>query len=550
MYAPPALFPASSAVTVRTCASTGGALCFFVESNSSTASCPLCEQPSYSVHSRYIRKPADLPCHDQRVAIRLQVRRFRCFTPHCVRRIFAERFSFVGAFARSCRRLQNVHARIGLAVGGEAGSRLSRHLAMPTSPDTVLRRIRQLPLPASSPVRVLGVDDWAFRRGHNYGTILCDLERRRVIELLPERSAESLARWLNNHPEVEIISRDRGDDYIKGASLGAPQAVQVADRWHLLRNLSDAVRGIVDRLAGKIRRVVETIPRDGPVAEPPAMSTEGAVNCQSLPVESPEPTRYRRLQQERRQRRIDQYRQVRELHQQGVSFRAIGRRLGINRATARRLAQAESFPERAARLIPRRTDALTDYLRSRWDAGCRNAAQLFAELKAKGENVSYHMVRRRLARWHQRTALSAAGPGAPPPCRPRFSPRRMVRLLLKPKAEMTEDERALYERLEQEESTLARTAELGRQFRVMIRERRRDALPEWLARSQAPTAPPEIRGFAKGIREDERAVQAALHHEWSNGQVEGQVNRIKTLKRQMFGRANFDLLRRRVLLAS
>jgi transposase len=549
MSAPLVLFPAAVAVTVRPGPTSGDALGFLVESSTLDACCPLCNLPSRSVHSRYVRKLADLPCQELRVAIRLQVRRFRCSTPQCVRRIFAERFTFVAAFARGSRRLQDIHARIGLAVGGEGGARLSNRLAIPTSPDTILRRIRRVPLPPGAPVRVLGVDDWAFRRGHTYGTILCDLERRRAIDLLPERSAESLAAWLKDHPEVEIISRDRGDDYIKGASTGAPQAVQVADRWHLLRNLGDAVRGVVDRLAGKIRRVVETVVPTTPVAALPAPVADG-VRDQPVPPEPPEPTRYRRLQQERRQRRLDRYRQVRELHQQGMSFRAIGRRLGINRATARRLAQAESFPERAPRLTPRRTDALTDYLRSRWDAGCRNAAQLFAELKAKGENVSYYMVRRRLARWHERTALGTAGPGVPPPCRPRFSPRRVVRLLLKPKAEMTEDERALYERLAQEESALARTAELGRQFRTMVRERQRDALTEWIARSRAPSAPPEIRGFAKGIQEDEQAVRAALHHEWSNGQVEGQVNRLKTLKRQMFGRANFDLLRRRVLLAS
>jgi hypothetical protein len=199
-----------------------------------------------------------------------------------------------------------------------------------------------------------------------------------------------LAAWLKDHPEVEIISRDRGDDYIKGASLGAPQAVQVADRWHLLRNLSDTVRGVVDRLAGQIRPVVETVSRATPVAAPPAPATAGVRGNEPVPPEPPKPTRYRRLQQERRQRRLDRYRHVRELHQQGASFRAIGRRLGINRETARRLAQAESFPERAPRPVRRRTDAVVEYLRRRWDEECHNAARLFQELKAGGFAGSYH----------------------------------------------------------------------------------------------------------------------------------------------------------------
>jgi transposase len=421
---------------------------------------------------------------------------------------------------------------------------------MPTSPDTILRRIRQVALPASAPVRILGVDDWAFRRGHTYGTILCDLERRRAIDLLPERSAESLAQWLKDHPEVEVISRDRGDNYIKGASLGAPRAVQVADRWHLLRNLSDAVRGVVDRLSGKIRRLVESIPRPDSSTMPAATRTDIVPCCQPVPVEPAKPTRYRLQQQERRQRRLERYRQVRELHQQGVSFRAIGRRLGINRATARRLAQAESLPERAPRLVSRRTDAAVEYLRSRWQEGCHNAAQLFEELKTRGFAGSYHSVRRRVARWRGQTGSQQPGVDYRPIGRPRYSPRRVVQVLLKPEADITVDEAALRERVEQEDSGLARTAELGRQFRAMVRERRHQDWTDWLARAQSTETSAEIRSFANGLKDDEKAVQAALRLEWSNGPVEGQVNRLKTLKRQMYGRANFDLLRQRFLLAS
>jgi transposase len=550
MSALPALFPDSTSLAVQNLPADSGAVCLLVRSNTPGARCPLCRQPSESVHSRYIRKLADLPCHGKAVTLRLQVRRFRCLVSHCDRRIFAERFPFAAAFARSSRRLHDIHARIGLSVGGEGGARLAKRLAMPTSPDTILRRICQVPVQPVAPVRVLGVDDWAFRRGHSYGTILCDLERRRPVDLLPERSAESFARWLRDHPEVEIISRDRGDDYIKGASAGAPQAVQVADRWHLLRNLSDAVRGLVDRLAGKIRRVVEAMPRVGPSPAQPVAPAYSVGDDEPVVPERPKLTRYRQRLQERRQRRLERYRQVRELHQQGVPFRAIGRRLGINRATARRLAQAESFQERAPRLTPRRTDDLTDYLRGRWDDGCRNAARLFAELKAQGRDVSYHMVRRRLARWRERAAREAAGAGARSPCWPRFSPRRVVRLLLKPDAEMSQDERALRGRLDEEDGGLARTGELGRQFRTMVRERQPDAWPDWLARAQAPSAPHEIRSFASGLQEDEDAVRAALRYDWSNGPVEGQVNRLKTLKRQMYGRAGFDLLRRRFLLAA
>ena len=256
---------------------------------------------------------------------------------------------------------------------------------------------------SAAPVRILGVDDWAFRKGHTYGTILCDLERRRPVDLLPERSAESLRQWLLPHPEVEIITRDRGDDYIKGATIGAPQAVQVADRWHLLRNLSDAVRRLVDRLAGRIRRAVEVLPADSPSLQPVAVPDE--VSEKPCVAEQSEPTRYRQRQLERRQRRLERYQHVQELHQQGVAHREIGRRLGMNRATVRRLVRAESFPERAARLTPRRTDELTDYLHDRWNDGYRNAARLFEELNAKVYLISAPQP------WHDLCCESGAAEG-------------------------------------------------------------------------------------------------------------------------------------------
>ena len=182
----------------------------FVQATVRAARCPLCRQTSDRVHSRYVRKLADLPSHGQAIEIRLRVRRFFCSGSKCPRRIFAERLPFAAAFARTTRRLRDIHAEIGLFLGGEAGARLASRLAVPTSPDTLLRRIRQAALTIAQPVRVLGIDDWAFRRGQRYGTILCDLERRRAVDLLPERSAETLRDWLRAHPEVEIISRDRG----------------------------------------------------------------------------------------------------------------------------------------------------------------------------------------------------------------------------------------------------------------------------------------------------------------------------------------------------
>jgi transposase len=512
------------------------------------ARCPACQQPSRHVHSRYVRKVADLPLEGRAVHIELQVRRFFCLASQCPRQIFAERTELAAAFARTTRRLHQIHTDLGLVLGGEAGARLARRLAMPTSPDTLLRRIRQQSVPALAPVRVLGVDDWALRRGHRYGTILCDLERHRIVDLLPERSAAALCQWLEAHPEVEIISRDRADDYIKGATAGAPQALQVADRWHLLRNLSDTLRRVVDRLSSKIRQGLKTVASSP--AEPNAPPAAGPAVADNERPEQPPLTRAEQCRQADRQLRYQLYRQVRELSREGVTYAAIGRRLGLSPATVRRLAEAEFFPERAPRPTMCDAAAVADFLHRRCAEGCHNAAQLFAELKTQGFRGSYPMVWRWLVRRRGGTRRILCSAAASTPAQLRLSPRQMVRLLLRPEAKLDQAGRELRDRLEAQDSALQKAADLGRRFQEMLKGQDAKGLDRWLTQSQHETVPRELRNFATGLRADKAAVRAALATPWSNGQVEGQVNRLKTLKRQMYGRAKFDLLRKRFLLAS
>src|SRR6516164_22441 len=260
-------FPTSPSLQLERVVIEPQAVVFVLRTIHATAACPHCGQASTRVHSRYRRYLTDLPMHGRSIRVQLLVRRFFCPTADCPRFIFTERLpDVVAPQARTTQRLHDAHCDIGLALGGEAGARLAARLAMPTSPDTLLRRIRQAPLPQRTRVRVLGVDDWAFRRGHHYGTILCDLEQRCPVDLLSERSADALCDWLKEHPEVEIISRDRADDYIRGATAGAPQAVQVADRWHLLRNLRDALKGTADRHHADVQAAAQGV--DLPSPEP------------------------------------------------------------------------------------------------------------------------------------------------------------------------------------------------------------------------------------------------------------------------------------------
>ncbi len=520
----------------------GASLIFVLQSTATTAACPLCGQSSARPHSRYLRRLADWPCHDLPVRLHVEIRRFFCANADCRRRIFAERLPAVAAVhARTTVRLDKAHSHIGLALGGEAGSRLAARLAMPTSGDTLLRRIRRAPLPRHPAVRILGVDDWAWRKGRSYGTILCDLQRGRPIDLLPDREAATLTAWLKDHPGVEVISRDRAGAYAQAAREGAPQAKQVADRWHLLKNIREMLEGVLsrrrDRLAAAARAtatVESTSPDLGRVVPAPTPSTFPEAPLHGL-------NRKEAARATRRERRRERYDVVMALHRQGFSDRDIARRLHMSRITVQRYRRGPGFPERCAGpRRPSRLDPYGDEVRRRWEGGCRNAAQISRELIAEGYPVSYGMVRQRVEQYRE------AERGRPPPAKPP-SPRRASWLLLGGVSAVTAEDKRFVEVLCRQDEEIRQAAELAKEFAGMIRREHEAALEVWLGRAGAEEMPSELRGFAATLRQDQTAVEAALQEPWSNGPVEGYINRLKTIKRQMYGRANFDLLRQRVL---
>lgn len=509
-----------------------------VESLAPFGVCPLCAHRSVRQHSRYTRQLGDLPWQGRSVRLRLLSHKFFCDVPSCPRRIFAERLPDVTrAYARNTDRLTDTFESIAFACGGEAGSRLARQLSMSISPDTLLRTIRRTRIPVVSTFRILGVDDWAMRKGQRYGTLICDHEQRRPIDLLDDREPETLAAWLHEHPEVEVITRDRAHCYAKGASKGAPQAIQVADRFHLMQNLRQAMVRMLDHRHTQLKLAM----RDIASRDPPAKPCDAEMPNRSRGNSRPRRPTHCNV---RRNRRLEKYEQVMELHHQGMSHRKIARQLNINRATVGRYIQAGEFPERATRKYAGKTDRYTDHLGKRWQEGCHNAAQLFRELEAIGFTGSYCSVRRRVAHWDRSNGSSTTPqpPNVQPP-----SARRSACLLLKNPADLDKRDRAFVEALLEQCSEICAATQLACDFAAMVRGEGVDTLDSWIQRAWDPAVPREMRTFATGLKSDFDAVNAGLTTVWSNGLLEGQVNRLKLIKRQMYGRANFDLLRKRVL---
>lgn len=555
-----ALVPHFAGLRVRHVAIEADRLTFAIEATRRTASCPLCHRTATRVHSRYVRTLVDLPWADRSVRLRLDVRRFRCLQRRCSRRIFAERFPGLGlAYARRTHVQRSALEDLGFAVGGSLGARLARKRGLVGSRATILRLVQAAAPPEVATPRVLGVDDWARRRGQTYGTILVDLERRRPVDLLADRTAATFAAWLQEHPGVEVISRDRGGAHADGARQGAPKAVQVADRLHLLGNSGDALERVLARHHGGLRAAAAAVDRVRAEAD----AARGPEPEPMLPTPPPRRgvTRAQQDREARRSRRVARYEAVVDLHRQGASLRTIGQAVGLSRATARRFVRAGTFPERAP--SSQRPTSLTSYepyLRARWTAGCHNARVLWEEVRAQGFPGAAVTVGRLVSTWRltpgrpgptpRGTGPAAVAPTPPVPRPTRvLSPRQARWLLLRPVADLRPDDHLHRDCLLQQSDQIRAARVLAEEFGRLMRARDRAALAPWLERATASDVI-ELREFAAVLRRDQAAVDAALVYEWSNGQTEGQITKLKYLKRQMYGRASFRLLKQRVLRAA
>lgn len=521
----------------------------------STSPCPTCQQESDQIRSQYTRTLADLPWGACQVQYHLTVRRFRCRNPACSQCIFAERLPpLTQPYARRTTRAHADLTALGLALGGNAGARRSQQRHLPVSASTLLRLIRAAPTPDPGTPRVIGLDEWAWRRGHHYGTIIVDMETHRVLDLLPDRTAETVAAWLEQHPSVQVVCRDRFGGYAEGARQGAPQAQQVADRFHLVQNLGDALLPVLQQHKAALQAAAAATAQQQSAAPSPL---DTPADRMAATNQERRPQHWQQEQDAISQQRLEQrqaaYAQVHDLHAQGTPVAEIARQVGISRKTVYAYLQQEQPPTRRVQQR-RRTDRVLApyeaYLRQRWQEGCHNSHQLWREICDQGYDGSRRTVTRFLSDLRQDTQEGVAIGREDSPFTRRRGPaaRDVLSALLRPEDQRSTMERQYLEQVRAEAPDLAITETIVQEFLTMVRNRGGERLDTWMERV-AQQGCAALRRFADGLRDDLDAVRAGLTEIWSNGITEGHVHRLKLVKRQCYGRAGFATLRARVLHA-
>ena len=528
------------------------------EQDRDRACCPVCGIQSSSRHSSYIRTLRDLSAQGRPVKIQARLTRWRCRNDHCDRRIFAERLpTLATSFARRTVRLAGIVRLFGHSVGGRSSERLMARLGMPVSDTTILRIVKECAgvLPNRAVVRVAGIDEWAWRKGMTFGTVIVDLERRQVVELLADRSAGAAADWFKKHPEIEVVSRDRAGLYADAARQGAPQARQVADRFHLLKNFRETVERQLGRFEAPIRQSAAQVEDDPDTREQPGI--ERSNGCSEAAAHE------RLLRRGRAAARKAMFDEIRALYEAGSPVTEIARKLGLGPRRVYRWVRRIDLPEPSAMEPKVCTPAYFGaFLARRWAEGTTKVRHLFSDIRHRGYTGSFSHLARFLAPWRSGSSPSgeagerpSSDEEAPAPPRVRtldpmtgrqISPLTAAALCVKPRGQMTDRQIVNVDALKAASEEFTTMRHLAMRFRGLLRGGTVERLDIWL--SDARTCGIYgMRRFARTLRQDIEAVRNAVLEPWSNGQTEGQINRLKTLKRGMYGRAGVDLLRARMM---
>lgn len=499
------------------------------------AKCSCCNKSSNQVHSSYVRVLRDLPASTYHVSINLTVRKFFCKNSQCERKIFTEQpGSEICAYSRMTNRTRKTLENILLEVSARKGSYLANLISLPVSPSTALRMVDSLSIPAIEKVTVLGIDDWAYRKGLTYGTILVNIETGQVIDLLAGRDGNSLKKWLLNHPEIKIVTRDRASSYSSAVSSILPNTIQVADRFHLLKNFSDCVYDVI-RI--EYRNIVKSMYKDSPEQLKAQIPTSEQSSVKSVKIPQ-------REKGERSDFLKDRFIKVKKMIQDGVTLQSISKTLQMSRATVRSYAKMDVLPNKSI------------YLRNNY-----NEYLVFIEKElSEGKTLSaVFEIIRKAGFMGGRTAFYQQFKNHPKRTSPviivanvnqrMISPRKISKYLgfddLSKIKDKTDSD--CMEKLLRNNEALENLRYQIISFKALLLGNDGSLLEDWIKRTLA-LGKSRLQTFIKGLMSDIEAVRNAIITNWSNGQVEGQVNRLKSIKRQMYGRAGFELLRRKVIL--
>lgn len=527
------LLPLPDGLEIISIGTTGQELQIRVESLRKSSCCPRCSTPSSAVHSYYRRKPLELPCAGKAVRLLLTVRKFFCRVETCPQKVFTERLpGFLQPSSRLTTRLRTVVQAIASAFNAQGGARLGVQLGFHLSRTTFLRSLLRAPVLQVGRIEHIGVDDFAWRRGTRYGTVIVDLDSHHIIDVLPDREAKSVQSWLERHSTIGVISRDRGGVYVDGATWGAPLAQQVADRWHVCKNLGEAVEQFLMRTHTSL-------------LEEPGEATK--VEAEPAGEITPASGAGKGKTQAYLLRKWKLTLQIQELHQSGMSLRQIAEELDLARGTVRKyVRQPTAMPQPKPR--PLRTsllDPYEEYLLERWSQGCHNGMQLFREIQEKGFQGKISIVKAYMT--HLRTSTKE---GQAPRARSKraeaLSPRELRWLLMHQREKLDQKDQARLDQLLTVSADVQTIYTLAQSFLEMMRQRKGKQLRAWIEEANR-SGIAEMKSFVGGIERDYDAVQAGLTLPWSQGPVEGAVNKIKTQKRLMYGRASFKLLRQKLL---
>jgi len=495
------------------------------------SSCPLCNKYGNRIHSHYVRSLADLPISGKLVQLQLRARKFFCRNKSCPRKIFTERFSQdILPYARRLCRSIDVLRSIGLEVGGNKGALISRIAGNPVSSSTILRLIQQLEIEGTTTTSgVIGVDDWAFKKGRNYGTIIVDLERKKVVDLLPDREADTLKQWLLKHPEIHTVSRDRASAYSKGTKEGTKEAIEVADRYHLHVNLRDAFKRVLHKHSTTLKAAFIAFSRPG--NREPLLEEEKA---RSLPTPKCTSNSQRQMKFEK----------AKELHQQGYRIKTIAKMLQAGPRTIGKYIQHDEFPKRQAP-VPQATmtnfHEFREYLPKFY--GKQDYPTLYKNIRDKGFNGKYTQFCSNMNQFIKPDSDNIFLPKLSPI--KTWSTSKISFMVLQPEDRLKKTDQAFLKFLYNKAPEIKAAVEMAVQFKSLFKNKEEGPLESWLTRALQPES--ELRSFAQGVKHDYSAINQAVISVISNGQVEGQVNKLKNIKRMMYGRANFPLLKKMVL---